>query len=246
MKLHTDDAISGHGRNERIAINRMGDRVVLTRGLGGIRVHEVEAGVVREACHERMAASLQLRPTHMRDGNGSDGGLARQAADPAGNQTQTRALALFTALEQKVHAEADAENVCTRLVAVAERIGQSMLLEATHGMVERSDTGQDHLVSDGNYLGFPRHDRISANATAHVRNRSNIADAGIDDDELAHLRIETISISVPSPSTRAMALAGVPATTVRSGTSALTKLLAPMMHWLPIVTPGTTTHWGPT
>src|SRR5215468_5779331 len=125
-------------RGEGHPVGARGDGHRRVRGLGIVRVHEVEIGPARDPVEEReVPAVLDLVPAHV--GHLEPG---REAAHHTGNHVEPLALAELLALgEQQLVAEADPQKRPALVQAPAQRIEQPERLQVGHGVVEGAVAG---------------------------------------------------------------------------------------------------------
>src|SRR5205823_1225259 len=104
-----------------------------------------------------------------------------QRPDLAGNDPEAFRVGFLAALEQQLHAKADAERgLGQRLEAIAK----PELLDALHRMARRADAGQKDAIGTANLGRIGGHDGSHAEPLERQLDRADIAVGQIDDGEL--------------------------------------------------------------
>src|SRR6185312_5330039 len=120
---------------------------------------------------------LDLVPAHMRHRQAAP---ARKRLDAPGEPAEAGYVTYGGALEQELHAHADAEHW---LLQAAQAIDKAVLSELRHARCRRADTHQDDTLGRGDGLRIKREDGTNANPLEREQHAVDVlAPAGDDGD----------------------------------------------------------------
>ena len=134
MKLHAGEIRAFHDRREGRAVLAAGFGKRVYRGT--VAMHKIEARLRLDTVEQRgLTAGEESVPAHVRHG---DAGGVRQQSHAAGDHAERLGRALRGALEQHLHAEADAQH---GLGEAAHAIDEALGLQAPHALGGGADAG---------------------------------------------------------------------------------------------------------
>ena len=146
-----------------------------------IAVHEVGAGALGyPAQQQRLTQRQQAVPAHVRH---ADATGRHQLAHHPGNQSQCLHAGLFGALEQQLHAQADAHQ---RHLQPLQRFHQALRMQALHAGTGGADAGQDHPLRTGQAVRIAHQPHRRAQSLQCVAHRTEVGATGIDQRNVAH------------------------------------------------------------
>src|SRR6185295_9046965 len=206
MKLDTRDLSVLDHRCERLAV--LGDRHRVARDRYDVAVREVDLRAVRNAIDDRrLAVDGKAVPTHMRHFHV----LRAEAITSAAEDAEARHIGrLVAALEQPLHAEADAEDRTSLADALEDRVLPRAFQRA--GRAEMTDARHDDAPRRRELSGARRHDDLGADGGERFLHRREIAGAVVDQGNhsrpfvLGSIRARRLSFAHATRSARANAL----------------------------------------
>ena len=137
-----------------------------------------EINIIAGPQSEIAVADLDTAPAHVRHWAL---GFWLQRADPTGNDAEAIDIVFLTALEQQLHAEADAERW---LLQVSQRFAQAERFDPFHREACGPHAGQDDPFSTSQLLRIGGYDRIQSEAAERQPNGADIAATEVDDCQL--------------------------------------------------------------
>src|SRR5690606_16443245 len=192
MELHGETRAIGQRRGEILAVVAAPDHVTRIAGLDVIAVHEVEAAIVRNAVPERMVHRLlDLVPAHVRHLEALAVLLQVLAEEAYLTGEQADAIdpvVLLAALEQRLHADADAEERAVD-ADLAHQLVETQAADLGHAVADRADAGKHHAVGFTDDLRIAGHQHLAGtDVLQRLGHRVQIAHAVIDDGDGLHYR----------------------------------------------------------
>ena len=145
-------------------------------------VHEVHTVALREIAEERAVIhEVQRIPAHVRDVEmRRDHTLDRTHLTR--NQPEAFMLPILEgAVEQQLHAEADPEKRLPRRRLRLHEIEEPAVAQLLHGVTERTDPRQDHMIRLPDDLLIRRHHHLLADRSERALQREEISHAIFDD-----------------------------------------------------------------
>src|SRR5277367_2029557 len=155
VELSGDDVVARNRGGERQAVVARANRERRIVGNRIVRIDEIEVRVVGHAGEDSMGARLaHAVPSDLRNLERTAVERARITGDAAGDDAEAFGGVLFTAIEQHLDADADAEE---RLAGagdvVAQHVDESERAQIFHGGAGGADAGEDDAIGGGDALG---------------------------------------------------------------------------------------------
>src|ERR1700754_3072899 len=145
-------------------------------------------------------------PAHVRH---AKAGCLREAANRGGHDTKAFGIALFRALTEQLHAEADTEH---RLGQAAQYIHEARIAKHAHARTRGAHARQDNVTRRADRRRVGRERRVGAEALQGKTHRADIRATGIDKNHALHRLPFVLGSSSPS---RRIAWRSVRATTLK-------------------------------
>src|SRR5579859_25733 len=177
MELDPEQAVAAHDRGA-VAPVVDGPAHDVVHRQGGVAVHEVEVVAVRDVAEPGVVSG----PAH---GVPADLRHPRHAAEPgdrAAVEAEPRlAGVLLAAVEQELHADADAEDRHTALACVPQRRREAPAVELARAMAEVPDPRKDDRRRVAERDGLVDQVRACADRGERLAHAREVADAVVDD-----------------------------------------------------------------
>jgi hypothetical protein len=157
----------------------------LLRRLDVIGMEEVEARIFVQRIEQHApAARRHVVPAHMRQRQAFHIVASGKGAGPPGHPAEPFARALVTAIEEDLHADADAYHGDFLLRHhLVERFTHARCIEQVHRIVERAHAGEHDPLRRCQLRRRLNRPRRNVQALVHVQEGGDIAEAVVDDGD---------------------------------------------------------------